>query len=169
MTHIILIDEYLYSRYRELLPLRLFADNHKGMVAAWEFLASLPPREVYYAKILYDKEVTAFLNRNNFPLHTAAAVAADKFETPTMANYRGAKSQIQSSTLVGNIVQSYLTRRLSLAPKAMINEIALFGSSHELVEYHRLLHSEREETSEGQVTAQERGQPALVGSPPARR
>jgi hypothetical protein len=39
MTHI-LIDEYLYSRYRELLSIRLLADNHNGMVRAWEYLAT---------------------------------------------------------------------------------------------------------------------------------
>ena len=55
MTHIILIDEYLYSRYRELLSIRLLAENHKGMLAAWAFLAKLPENEMYFAKILYDK------------------------------------------------------------------------------------------------------------------
>jgi hypothetical protein len=62
MTHIILIDEYLYSRFKELLSLRMLADNHKGMIAAWEYLASLPPQDVYFVKILYDKEATACLN-----------------------------------------------------------------------------------------------------------
>jgi hypothetical protein len=63
MSHISLIDEYLYSRHREMLPIRLLATNHRGMMAAWEYLASLPPHEVWFAKILYDKEATACLNR----------------------------------------------------------------------------------------------------------
>jgi len=40
MTYIILIDVYLYSRYRELLSIRLLADNYNGMVRAWEYLAT---------------------------------------------------------------------------------------------------------------------------------
>jgi hypothetical protein len=138
------------------------------MMAAWEFLASLPPQDVYYAKILYDKEATACLNRNNFPLNIAAAVSAAKFETPSMANYRGAEGKIQRSTLLGNIVQSYLTRRLSLAPKSMINELALFGSAHEVIEYYRSL-DEEEEGPDARSINKERGQPALIGTPPARR
>jgi len=34
MTHIILIDEYVYSRFKEFLSLRMLADNHKGMIVA---------------------------------------------------------------------------------------------------------------------------------------
>jgi hypothetical protein len=134
MTHIILIDEYLYTRYKELLSIRLLAENHKGMFAAWEFLASLPPHEAYFAKILYDKEATACLNHNNFPLHISAAVAAARFETPSMVNYRGTESQIQSSVLVGNIVIQYLTRRLNLSTHALINNSALFRSTYEVIE-----------------------------------
>ena len=124
MTHIILIDEYLYSRFKEILSLRILADNHKGMVAAWEFLASLPPQDVYFAKILYDKETTACLNRNNFPLHTAAAVAAAKFESPTLVNYRGAEGPAQTTTAIGVIVTAYLDRRMKLSEPAMMNRYA---------------------------------------------
>jgi hypothetical protein len=111
-------------RYKELLSIRLLSDNHKGMLAAWQILASLPPHEVYYAKIFYDKEQTACLNRNNFPLHTAAAVAAAKFETPSMINYRGAEGQIQSSTMLGAIVNKYLHSRLNVSLYALINDWA---------------------------------------------
>ena len=76
MTHIILNDEYLCHRYKELLSVRLLAENHNGMTAVWEFLALLEEHERFFAKILYDKETTACLNRGNFPLHIAAAVAA---------------------------------------------------------------------------------------------
>jgi hypothetical protein len=103
MTHIILIDEYLYSRYRERLSIRMLAENHKAMTAVWEYLASLPPQDVYFAKILYDKEATACLNRNSFPLHISAAVAAARFETPSMINYRGTEGQIQSSVMLRNM------------------------------------------------------------------
>jgi hypothetical protein len=76
MTHIILIDEYLYHRFKELLSVRLLAENHKGMATVWEFLASLEEHERFFAKVLYDKEATACLNRGNFPLHIAAASRA---------------------------------------------------------------------------------------------
>jgi hypothetical protein len=93
MTHIILSDEYLYHRYK-LLFLRLLAENHKEISAAWEFLASLEEHERFFAKILYDKETTACLNRGNFQLHIAAvAAAAARFETPSMANYRELKDK----------------------------------------------------------------------------
>lgn len=39
------------------------------MTAAWEFLASLEKHESVFAKIPYDKEATACLNRGNFTLH----------------------------------------------------------------------------------------------------
>jgi hypothetical protein len=67
------------------------------MAAAWEFLASLEEHERFFAKILYDKEATACVNRDNFPLHIAAALAAARIEAPSMANYRGAEGQAQSS------------------------------------------------------------------------
>jgi hypothetical protein len=44
MTHI-LIDEYLYHRYKEILSMRLLAENNKWMAAAWAFLASLEEHE----------------------------------------------------------------------------------------------------------------------------
>jgi hypothetical protein len=165
MTHILLIDEYLYSRYRELLSIRVLAENHKGMMAAWAYLASLHPTEVYYAKILFSKEETACLNRNNFPLHIPAAVAAARFETPSMQNYRGTETQIQSSTLLGNIVRVYLTKRLGLAPRAMINEMAQFGS-HEVIEYQNITLTEKFDIVSESMGTQERGAPAYLPAPP---
>jgi hypothetical protein len=168
MTHIIFIDEYLYSRYRELLSIRLLSDNHKGMRAAWQFLASLQPHEVYYAKILFDKEKTACLNRNNFPLHTAAAVAAAKFETPSMINYRGAEGQIQSSTLLGTTVSKYLNIRLNVSPYALINDWARFGSHLEAIEYHKTVGQQQEEAEGVPAVPQARGQPVQIPGIPAR-
>jgi hypothetical protein len=164
MTHIILIDEYLYHRYRELLSVRMLADNHAGIKAAWEFLASLPEHEVFYAKILYDKESTACLNRINFPLHIAAATAAAKFEIPSMAFYRGPDTKIQSINALATIVNTYLSRRLTLAPKAMINQLAAFSSSHEVLGYHRNVEQGADEASG--ITTAERGQPSFLAAPP---
>jgi hypothetical protein len=78
-------------------------------------LASLEEHERFFVKILYDKGKTACLNRGNFQLHIAATTAAAaRFETPSMANYRGTEGQAQSSELFGTIVHGYLTMRLSL-------------------------------------------------------
>jgi hypothetical protein len=125
----------------------MLAENHKAMTAAWEYLASLPPQDVYFAEILYDKEATACLDRNNFPLHIAAAVSAARFETPSMVNYRGTESQIQSSVQLGNIVSLYLTRRLTLSHHALLNEAAAFSSPHEIAEYHMMISSSTSETT----------------------
>ena len=142
MTHIILIDEYLYSRHRELLSIRLLANNHKGMLGAWKYLSSLKPHEVYYAKILFDKEETACLNRNHFPLHTAAAVGAARLETPSKANYRGSEGQAQSTSTITTIVTTYLNRRLGIAPMGFISEPGAFGTPLELQEYLRSIEEE---------------------------
>jgi hypothetical protein len=131
MTHIVLIDEYLYTRYKELLLIRLLADNNKGMTAAWEYLATLQGHNMYFCKILETKESTACLNRNNFPLHIAAAVAAAKFESPSMVNYRGSDISTRAVNLVGSIVHTYLNRRIKLSATAMINECSvLFMKLH---------------------------------------
>jgi hypothetical protein len=168
MTHIILIDEYLYHRYKEILSVRLLAENHKGMAAAWEFLASLEEHERSFAKILYDKEVTACLNRCNFPLHIAAAVAAAKFELPSMANYRGAEGQAQSSTRLSAIVSDYLSVRLSLIKTAIINEHAMFGSSLEVAEYHRAITNGTNLEESPATSGTTRGLPSSLAQPPAR-
>jgi hypothetical protein len=49
-----------------------------------------------------------------------------------------------------------------------MNEMAAFGSRQEMIEYQRSLD---ENTDEGYSSsqAQERGQPAVIGSPPATR
>jgi hypothetical protein len=138
MTHIILIDEYLYNRYKELLSIRMLADNNQGMNAAWTYLANFDEYEMYYCKILQPKEATACLNRNNFPLHTAAAVAAAKYETPSMQYYRGSNVSNRAVTLVSNIVQKYMENRSALAGVSMINQTAYFGSTYEVAEYRRM-------------------------------
>jgi len=164
MTHIILIDEYLYNRYRELLSMRPLAGNHKGMNAAWNYLASLPEHERYFAKILYDKEATACLNRVNFPLHIAAAVAAAQFETPSMQNYRGADVQAQTSETLGTIVRTYLNRRLEITPHAVLNAHASFASREELAAYRLIVDEERAGPSAALPAL--RGAPATIPPPP---
>ena len=113
-------------------------------------------------KILYDKETTACLNRGNFPLHIAAA----RFETPSMANYRGAEGQARSSELLGNNVSGYLSMRLSVKKTAVINASAIFGSHYELEEYRKLVDAERVGGSAAQATAMTHGIPATLQPPP---
>jgi hypothetical protein len=146
----------------ELLSIRVLAENHKAMAAVWEYLASLPPQDVYFAKILYDKEATACLNRNNFPLHISAAVSAARFETPSMVNYRGNEGQIQSSD---RIVSLYLSRRLTLSHHALLNETAAFSSPHEILEYHRMISTSSSEAVEPESSSIQRGQPVQTYNP----
>jgi hypothetical protein len=148
-----------------LLSIRLLAENHKGISAAWEFLASLEEHERFFDKILY-KETTACLNRGNFPLHIAAAAAAARYETPSMANYRGAGGQSQSSELLGTIVHGYLTTRLSLTKTAFINAAAIFGSSYEVEEYRKLVEAERIGSDLVHVSTMTRGAPTTIQPPP---
>jgi hypothetical protein len=164
MTHIVLIDEYLYNRYKELLSIRMLADNNKGMNAAWKYLANFEEYEMYYCKILQPNESTACLNRNNFPLHIAAAVAAAKYETPSIPYYRGSNVSNKAVTLVNKIVQTYMESRSSLAGISMINATAMFGSSYEVAEYRRMALRRLRETEE------ERGRcvPAVAPAIPAR-
>ena len=68
MGHILMIDRYIFSKYPELLRIRSLRDNMESMNTAWAYLASLEPGERYFAKILYTKDETAALNRNNFTL-----------------------------------------------------------------------------------------------------
>jgi hypothetical protein len=47
-----------------------------AMNKAWEYLMSLDAGDRYFVKILFTKDETAALNRNNFSLLATAAVAA---------------------------------------------------------------------------------------------
>lgn len=66
MSHICMIDEYLYCRYPEILLIRPLHDNSEAMTQAWEYLATIPQDERYYVKLLRPKSETDLLNRNNF-------------------------------------------------------------------------------------------------------
>jgi hypothetical protein len=118
------------------------------------------------AKILYDKEANACLNGGNFPLHIAANVAAAGFETPSMANYRGAESQAHSSELLGTIVHGYLTMRLTLNKTAVINAAAIFGSPYEVEEYRKLVEAHRVGSDIANTSTNARGAPATIQPPP---
>jgi hypothetical protein len=75
MNHSILIDTYVFNKYPELLRIRLLRDNMATYNAAMEFLFTIPAGERMYVKLLYPKDQTAVLNRNNFSLLASAAVS----------------------------------------------------------------------------------------------
>jgi len=114
MGHIILIDRYIFSKYPELLRIRSLRDSMIAMNKAWEYLASLPAGERFFAKILYDKNATAALNRQNFHLLANAAVAAAQFDTPSMRFYKGGNVTSTSGALA-DVVNRYLSLRMNLS------------------------------------------------------
>jgi hypothetical protein len=103
--HILMIDRYIFGKYPELLRIRALRDNMEAMNNAWNYLSSLNPGERYFAKILYNKDETAALNRNNFSLLATAAVAAAQFEIPSMQFYRGGNVAGTSGELVDTVRQ----------------------------------------------------------------
>jgi len=119
MGHIIMIDRYLFSKYPELLRIRVLRDSMLAMNRAWEFLASLDPGERFFAKILYDKNTTAPLNRQNFSLLATAAIAAAQFETPSMQYYKGG-NVIGTSGTLASLVRQYLSVRTNIAMHSVI-------------------------------------------------
>ncbi|UUW06596.1 VP5 [Cat Tien Hospitalitermes Lispi-like virus] len=114
MGHIVMIDKYIFSKYPELLRIRSIRDNMDAMNNAWAFLASLTPGERYFVKILYNKDETAPLNRNNFQLLATAAIAAAQFETPSMRFYQGGNVTATSGSIV-ETVRQYLSLRMNLS------------------------------------------------------
>jgi hypothetical protein len=50
--------------------------------------------------------------------------------------------------MLGNIVNQYLTCRLTLSHHALLNEAAAFSSSHEIIEYQRMISSTTSEAAE---------------------
>uniref|UniRef100_A0AAT9JFM3 Nucleocapsid protein n=1 Tax=Macrotermes bellicosus lispivirus 1 TaxID=3133480 RepID=A0AAT9JFM3_9MONO len=114
MGHIIMIDRYIFAKYPELLRIRALRDNMEAMNNAWTYLASLDPGERYFAKLLYNKDQTAALNRNNFSLLATAAIAAAQCEIPSMRFYRGGNVTGTTGALVETVKQ-YLNLRLNLS------------------------------------------------------
>lgn len=72
------------------------------------------PGERYFVKILYIKDETAALNRNDFNLLATAAIAAAQVETPSMQFYCGGNTAGTSGALV-SAVKQYLNLRMNLA------------------------------------------------------
>ena len=75
-----------YGIPMKLLRIRALWDNMEAMNNAWNF-CHLSPGERYFAKLLFSKDETAALNRNNFQHLATAAIAAAQFETPSMRFY----------------------------------------------------------------------------------
>lgn len=133
MSHICMIDEYLYCRYPEILLIRPLHDNSEAMSQAWEYLATIPQDERYYVKLLRPKSETDLLNRNNFLMHNAAALAAAKFESPTMANMK--MTLTDAGEKIAGAVTQYLSIRQRHALLAMGDKETAKFSDRELSTY----------------------------------
>jgi hypothetical protein len=79
---------------------------------AWAHLVSLDPGKRYFAKILYTKDETAALSRNNFSLLAAPAITPAQVETPSMQFYRGGNTAGTSGELV-TAVMRYLNLHMN--------------------------------------------------------
>lgn len=120
MSHIMLLDIHILGHYLEFLRVRLVRSNMENLGRAWTWLGTLPTSERYYAKILYPKENTRLLQRNNFGHLVSVATAIACFSNPSMANYRGGQQDKVSAQLIA-AVNTYLTRRLMTIPIAMMD------------------------------------------------
>jgi hypothetical protein len=91
MNHVLLIDYYLFNKYPEILRIRAVRDNMSkyNQALSYEYLASLPPDERLYVKLMRPRMDTNVLNRNNFIMLSSAAFAVAKYENPSTRNYRG--------------------------------------------------------------------------------
>jgi hypothetical protein len=134
MGHILMIDKYIFGRYPEFLRIRALRDNMEAMNNAWHYLSSLEPGERYFAKILYTKDETAALNRNNFSLLATAAISAAKFGIPSMQFYRGGNITGTSGAL-DTVVTQYLNMRLNLSYYAISYSPYSYMSDQETVLY----------------------------------
>ena len=134
MGHILMIDRYIFSKYPELLRIRSLRDNMESMNTAWAYLASLEPGERYFAKILYNKDETAPLNRNNFTLLFSAAIAAAQFEIPSMRFFQG--GNVTATTgIVAETVKSYLSLRINITHLAIMQSPYAYMSEKEKKKY----------------------------------
>jgi hypothetical protein len=84
MNHIRLIDYYIFNKYPELLRIRLLKDDMDSFNKATEYLRTKTEDECLYVKILFPKQETSILNRNNFRLLATAATIVAQFEQPLL-------------------------------------------------------------------------------------
>jgi len=101
---------------------------------AWTFLSSLSPGERYFAKLLFSKDETAALNRNNFQLLATAAIAAAQFETPSMRFYKGGNVTGAIGSLVETVKQ-YLNLRMNLSYCAITQSDYAYMTPEEKAKY----------------------------------
>lgn len=114
MSHIQLINDFLLTKYPEILRIWHLRGDLKKFKHAMEYLSTIPEDERMYVKILRPRSDTAVLDRNNFVTLSAAAFAAAKFEPPSMKNYReGQESAVERD--VARVVTTYLTTSSTLS------------------------------------------------------
>jgi hypothetical protein len=123
MNHILFTDYYLFTKYPEILRVRVVRDNMAKYNQALSYLMSVPEPERLYMKLLREESETDVLNRNNFVM-SAAAFAAAKFENPSMKNYRGGQ-ETAAGGHIDKIVTTYLTVRTNLAVSGIVKSVLI--------------------------------------------
>ncbi|KAG5861810.1 hypothetical protein JTB14_029359 [Gonioctena quinquepunctata] len=114
MHHLVLIDKYLFIQYRELLGIEQLAGlvrAHENMLAK---LSTFPKEDMMYAKILYNKDDLAEMNRANFRTASIIATACARYENNTFDAYYSDRSE--KAIEIANLVTEYLELRKNLVP-----------------------------------------------------
>jgi hypothetical protein len=143
MNHIILIDTYIFNKYPELLTLRQLRCDLMPYNAAMEFLFKIPSSERMYVKLLYPRDQTGILNRNNFPLLAATAIVVARYENPSFRFYRAEAEDTLGTSLKG-VITNYLSFRVNMAPIAMSNSCYAYLSAEEQKRHRQQVEKEGE-------------------------
>lgn len=128
MNHILTIDYYIFNKYPELLRIRLIRDGLGSFNQATEFIRSKTEDETLYVKILYSKQDTSILNRNNFRLLAAAATIVAQFEQQSFQFYQGGYKEAMSGALEA-VITRYLSMRMNMAAQSM--SVSLYARTTE--------------------------------------
>jgi hypothetical protein len=102
MNHLLMIDYYIFNKYPELLRIRLITDDMGAYNQATEYLRTKNEDECLFVKILYSKQETSILNRNNFQLLATATTIVAQFEQQSFVFYRGGHKDAVSGALINS-------------------------------------------------------------------
>lgn len=148
MTHIILIDQWLMSRYPELMSLRILRGYEAVLIAAYTFLLNLEPENRLYAKLLYDEHETQCIHANLFqvPLMVSRIIASHEISSFLYYTIQPGKNE----EALQKIIKSYLDSGLEVSGQTTI----LFSGHNQMNEVAR--HQMIEEVYGGQAALQDR-------------
>lgn len=110
--HLILIDKYIFEEHPEFLGTVLLRGLKERFSAAIAKLKSLPAAERLYAKILYDKDECALINRRIFDEAATVATTIVRIKNDTFDNYYINKNK--SHKRIPDLVEEYIKIRYNI-------------------------------------------------------